>query len=183
MIMKRVLARSVKRKIPEKQNSQTMCVKIWAAIPSFGVFFFWIAAPKRLTRGRYFGLMGGQAAGESAFGCDVPWFFFSKGVCHFFLQIKYFFGDFFWGGGMGGWGCGTRWPSAYEDTSSQVYGHLVPYPRSHISKWRLVKKKYMSILYIVKSISYMKIIVIAQEGGGGRDGRPPTKIHPPRRTT
>lgn len=29
----------------------------------------------------------------------------------------------------------------------------------------------------------MKIIVIAQEGGGGGDGRPPTKIHPSRRTT
>lgn len=38
------------------------------------------------------------------------------------------------------------------------------------------------MLYIVKSISSMKIIVIAQEGGGG-DGRPPTKIHPSRRTT
>lgn len=39
------------------------------------------------------------------------------------------------------------------------------------------------MLYIVKSISSMKIIVIAQEGGGGGDGRPPTKIHPSRRTT
>lgn len=146
----------------------------------FWSFLFLNCCSKKVDKGKILWPYGRTSGWGKRLWLWCTMIFFFKGSMSFFFTNQVFFG----GGGMGGGGCGTRWPSAYEDTSSQVDGHLVPYPRSHISKWRLVKKKCMSMLYIVKSISSMKIIVIAQErGGGGGDGRPPTKIHPSRRTT